>query len=550
NLDGSYLLSIKKHINYLDTISIPSSIYPFLKDTSVTIRTLGVWSFLIGRQSAIAMIKRNDKGNFIDALFASPSFNDTDAAYIAPCYKNNNFSLNTDDGHFYISFRGKQTIDEFTKGIPICKDLTAALGIKSSGFLFFLLTLGILAALSLWFFTQKKIIRVTIAKKITPSVIIGLGIIGIAVAIYAVIFGSENWYLRQYGVMSPLLNLSFKDRVLWYVRLMFDPVTETFPASDIGKVLMSVTHHIWVVFTVGILLFHQSFKSKNRKKMEGTAIVQFKNHYVFCGWNTKSSELIQLLIKGSLDEKHDEKLNNKIVVISPGMKKIVHSDQKLKEYYQCNSLWYVEGDAKDSATLAKANISMASSIIFLAENSSKESDESTIMRAFVVNNHLKKSIDQIPYRIAELNEAEHAENLKDLGVNEVVCQNTIMNSLILHSSLNPGLFQVIEDLLTFNDNNEFYTMNLKEDKFEQFRIKNFDELLRDLRNYNIQLIAILKGGSTKDFILNPKNDMVYKTTSHDKLLVVALDKSSLDIEIDKPLPHKAKTLAELEEAVS
>lgn len=126
-------------------------------------------------------------------------------------------------------------------------------------------------------------------------------------------------------------------------------------------------------------------------------------------------------------------------------------------------------------------------------------------------------IDSI-YIIAEINDSSFAEDLKRWDVNEVVCTAGYGKDIIIQSMLNHGISNMLDELLTFNDHNEFYTIDLKIPKFKTLRGKKFDDLLPLLRVHNILLIGIKTTYLDEDGIEIIDGEIIKRKLKKDKLL--------------------------------
>ncbi|MEM7038286.1 MAG: hypothetical protein AAF570_14980, partial [Bacteroidota bacterium] len=63
-------------------------------------------------------------------------------------------------------------------------------------------------------------------------------------------------------------------------------------------------------------------------------------------------------------------------------------------------------------------------------------------------------------------------------------------NIITQSMLNHGVSKVLDEVLTYNEYNEFYIIDLKDEHCSHLRFKTFDELLIALRKIQVLLIAI------------------------------------------------------------
>lgn len=275
-----------------------------------------------------------------------------------------------------------------------------------------------------------------------------------------------------------------------------------------------------------------------------------EGHLCICGFNTS----VKYLIKNSITALKSSFLNNrrKVIVISPKFKEYFEKDAELKRYHDCNELEYIDGEARDVQSLELANLLFAKTVILLSDDGTIEADERTLLRALAISKyakeHASKSREPV-YIIAEINRNEFKSSLLEADVNEVICSSNITENLIIHSMLNHGVANVFSNLLIYNESNEVYIIDIQD--YPSLKGKTFDELLFYLRPSGIQLIAIqvvffdrnnleiidkkeieerLKANGLKvEYIINPTiiDELQYRTSATDHLLVFALDEKSL-----------------------
>jgi len=210
----------------------------------------------------------------------------------------------------------------------------------------------------------------------------------------------------------------------------------------------------------------------------------------------------------------------------PFSEEILEKDKKIRELHSLKNLHFISGKSRDKNTLENANIHKAESVVLLAEDNSSGADERTLLRALAISrfcrlkskekikkttseNQYKKHkvdkyIDSI-YIIAEINDVQFKTDLLDADVNEVVITSSYGKSIITQTMLNHGVSKVLDEVLQFNEYNEFYVIDLAEPENKHLQDKTFDELLLPLRKQKILLIAIGKISLPKSELLHNKN---------------------------------------------
>jgi hypothetical protein len=225
-------------------------------------------------------------------------------------------------------------------------------------------------------------------------------------------------------------------------------------------------------------------------------------------------------------------------------------------------------------TLNRANIHKAKTVVLLAEDSSQKADEKTLLRALAITRFCRQKaidkektvakdtspvktyevghyIDEI-YIIAEINDLQFKNDLMDADVNEVIVSAIYAKGVVTQSILNHGISKVVDELLQFNEYNEFYVVDLALQRNAHLRDKTYDELLLPLRKEKILLIAIKvvyrnreddkeiideneiakllhQEGLKRQIIVNPITDeeIARKTDGDDQLIVFSTDRKAL-----------------------
>jgi hypothetical protein len=193
----------------------------------------------------------------------------------------------------------------------------------------------------------------------------------------------------------------------------------------------------------------------------------------------------------------------------------------------------------------------------VCEDKTNTADERTLLRALAISKYCRKisedvSIDSI-YMIAEINNPDLQDILRNADVNEVVCSSTISEDVLIASTYNHGISDALDKLLSYNEWNEFYLIDVNgSDKLIE---KTYDEVLLFLRTIGVLLVGIkvvikdesgveivdreqvffelAKEGLNRQVLTNPNTtvEKKYRIKAEDKLLVIATDESVVtDIE--------------------
>ncbi len=577
----SFSLPIKKldtnknvDLVYFDkeTISLISNRLPNLFNTNLSNdkkhHTIGSWTFLIGLKNKIDQLSSNK--NLILSLSEQKL--------------SNNYFGNLISSSISEFKSNKLKTNKYLDGIPSLPALEKEMGINPSFFgRNYLKILLILLLISLY--------HILTYKKILPKIhylylwirfkhiIIGVLVLGL-LYFFSVEFLriSEEKLYDELGIKSQLLNLSNNELNFWIlIRNLTGNDNGIFPASVNGKLMLSFTSYIVWIGSLLIALSEFIAYQLSKKRKKGLMNSKYNNHIVVLGWNDSTPQFIVDTIKSA--KEFNGKSENIVCVTSNSSEEILESNIELKKLNELKQIQFISGDARDKKTLEKANIHNAKTAILLAEDKTIESDERTLLRALAISKFCRskallkegveisqsikyelhqtgKYIDSI-YIIAEVNQTDFKTDLLESDVNEVVITSSYGKSIITQSMLNRGVSKVLDEVLQFNEYNEFYIVDLSKSENSHLQNKTFDELLLPLRKQKILLIAIKivyhdennkiiidreiiekkleKEGLKREVIINPISDIETnrKADEDDHLIVFATDRKSLEKQIKK-----------------
>lgn len=280
--------------------------------------------------------------------------------------------------------------------------------------------------------------------------------------------------------------------------------------------------------------------------------VDFEGHVVICGWNDRVPSLIRKTVAAG-GEFLDDRRGRGLVVLDDRFKPSLEASRDLQKLHAREGLDFVAGDAKNRSHLEMANVSKASTIILVAEDRSDEADERTLLRALTISRHCREVADQPTldniYIVAEVNDRELRGSLLEADVNEVICGPDFTENVLVQSTYNHGLSEILEELLSYNAANEFYLISA--DRYSFLLGKTFDEALRELREHQILLTGIkvvfrengqelidrdriderlAAANLERQIITNPiyEGEAEYRISEHDQLFVLARDEQSIE----------------------
>ena len=522
--------------------------------------TLGSWSFLVGLHNSLGYIKQQEK--LVSALLKSPV--DTSYNYFNGLIKKsiNNFKEN----------KNKEILQ--LRNLSLAKPLKKIVGFGAIdwGFYWRLLLLIFILALIFYIYKGRLFPKWNLKFIWNRYKHFQFGFIMLIIIYFAsieLLIYAEKAFYHNIGIKSQILNMTRGDLYSW---LLVTTVTGNsngiFPLSLLGKAMLALNSMNFWIGTILIGISEYVTFKMNKKRKQGIMETKFKNHLVIFGWNGTTEKFIEEIIIEA-KEYHNKKLN--IVCVVPDIGKVREENPSIKNLHDQKKIDIIQGDALSSHILSLARIEDAQTIILLAEDRSKLSDEHIALRAHAISRYtkMKKNKGEIykttliekgtnalkslfekkkkltgdfkrykieetsdkAYMIAEINNEDFRESLIDAGVNEIVVAGNYRKAIMKQSLFNHGISKVIDEIMQYNEYNEFYKIDLSLPENKHLVGKTFDELLMPLRQQGIllvgihiifhdengnividqniikQLLKIEEKNITRDVIVNPTDDM-------------------------------------------
>ncbi len=532
--------------------------------------SLGSWSFLVGSKKSIQHIEDEEK-------------------LLTTLVQNNRINSHSIISQSYTQFiKNKNNELSQLRNLPLSKGLKKITIFNHLNWQPYLLSfVFLLLLISIHYYIKGKWVRsINIFYLWERYKHFQLGFVFLVLLYFAsieLLIYSEKIFYEDIGLKSQLLNLSRKDLHSW---LLVTTVTGNsngvFPYSLVGKAMLALNS---LNFWIGTLLIGVSEYftfQMNKKRKLGIMKTNSTNHIVIFGWNSHTQSFIQETLNDA------KKYNNQKIKIVCVVKDITFIRSKYKtvqKLHDQKKIDIIQGDALDTHILEISKVHLANTVILLSEENSKLSDERTVMRAHAVSRFTKRKknlnippkkqkIKIIPsknkkivthkqykientadniYIIAELNGEEFKESLMDAEVNEVIITGNYSKAILKQSMFNHGISTVLDEIMQYNDYNEFYKIDLSLPKNKHLVGLTFDKLLIDLRSQGILLIAIHiifhdennniiidkgkikqlltdeENGLERDIIVNPTSpyELNRPVDQDDHLIVLATNKRKL-----------------------
>lgn len=547
-----YILS---RISHLSKIEFSGSNYPFLSGNR-KIKSVGTWAFLLSRNGTmdeIEMLMRDSSRGLaqeIIKIIKSKKI-DTELYLLQTFEKGGYFEFLEGKDRFNINPEHK-SYSYFFGGLPLSKEMESVFSDSSSSLHIYLILTAIFVFLVVVIYKNyRKVDYYKYWIRYRHFIFSSLFLIVGFFIFSKVILVLENNFFKVHAVKSAIVDLSTFDVQIWlFIFTLTGVNNDIFPLSLSGKIVATFATYLGWLAAIFSIIGEFVFSFNKRKRRSGMKRVKFNNHLCICGWNESAPQLI----KNSISALKSSFRNNKrkIVVISTWFKEYLEKDSDLQKLHDRHEVEFINGEPRDIKSLELANITTAKSVLLLADDRTIEADERTLLRSLAISRYVRqkenKTMDSI-YMIAEINHQKFKSSLLESDVNEVICSSDITENLMIQSMFNHGVASLIDNVIFFNEGNEFYVIDIKD--YPWLVGKTFDELMVVLRSFEIQLIGIKicfydpneqliidrkeierrlkEKGHTKECIINPVEDeeVCYTISISDQLLVLALDEKKI-----------------------
>jgi len=274
---------------------------------------------------------------------------------------------------------------------------------------------------------------------------------------------------------------------LWWCMLTITTVGygDVFPVTGAGKVVAGIT----MIFGIGFLgMFTATIATllidNLLKEGKGLGSTHWKKHIVICNWNCRGHFVIKELL-------NEIKKKNFLVVL------LANTEEKPVD----ENIVFLRGNPVNEGDLKRANISEASSVIILADDTKNDNKDDVDARSVLSALTIRSLSKDIHITVEVLN-PQNVPHFERSGADEIISTSEISGNLLARSALFRGMGYVVSDLLTKEYGNQIY----KVDPGVKYLNKRFEDALREiLENTGAILIAIESGCS---FITRPVGHII------------------------------------------
>ncbi|KAE8007940.1 hypothetical protein FH972_004495 [Carpinus fangiana] len=274
-------------------------------------------------------------------------------------------------------------------------------------------------------------------------------------------------------------------------------------------VSVSITSGGMLIFAMMLGLVSDAISEKVDSLRKGKSEVIESNHILILGWSDKLGSLLKQLaianksIGGGV-----------IVVLAEREKEEMEMDiAKLEFDLMGTSIICRSGSPLILADLKKVSVSKARAIIVLASDENADQSDARALRVVLSLTGVKEGLRG--HVVVEMSDLDNEPLVKLVGgeLIETVVAHDVIGRLMIQCALQPGLAQIWEDILGF-ENAEFYIK-----RWPQLDGLCFEDVLISFPDAIPCGIKVAAGGGK--IILNP--DDKYVLTDGDEVLVIAED---------------------------
>jgi len=352
----------------------------------------------------------------------------------------------------------------------------------------------------------------------------------------------EISYFHVTDEVSRFINFSLRDMITWiWVFASTGFEQEVFPNHSFAKVLVGTIPLIGMsgaIFLLGKI--GDTIIKIRREKIMGARKLNCKNHVVFYGFNKRVPAIIKML-------RRDTESGGKPIVIIANFEGDYKETLIKYNLDNLDGIEYVRKTEDINKNIENANIPYADTIVAVADDTKEDPDADTILSIMMIEKYLKniaktekgKQFKDV-YSIVELVKPQSKDIIKEAEIDEIIIRDDLMGKIISQTALKPGISELVDELLTSDEFNEIYSVDVN--NIPSLEGKTFDEILLGLRKYNVLLLGIrimknkyvgsaevqnfLKPRNLKRKIIsNPvdENEKNYIVTKNDQIFVLAKD---------------------------
>lgn len=290
-------------------------------------------------------------------------------------------------------------------------------------------------------------------------------------------------------------------------------------------VSVSISSGGMLIFAMMLGLVSDAISEKVDSLRKGKSEVIESNHILVLGWSDKLGSLLKQLAIANKSVG-----GGVVVVLAERDKEEMEMDiAKLEFDFMGTSVISRSGSPLILADLKKVSVSKARAIIVLASDENADQSDARALRVVLSLAGVKEGLRG--HVVVEMSDLDNEPLVKLVGgeLIETVVAHDVIGRLMIQCALQPGLAQIWEDILGF-ENAEFYI-----ERWPQLDGLHFEDVLISFPDAIPCGVKVAAGGGK--IIINPEDKYVLK--EGDEILVIAEDD---DTYAPGPLPEVSRGL--------
>ncbi len=309
------------------------------------------------------------------------------------------------------------------------------------------------------------------------------------------------FYLAERGVQQELTLL---DSIWWAMVTMTTVGYGDYSASTpMGRFLISYPCMIIGIGIIGYLVgsVAETVLDHVSKRKKGLVQMKSKNHILIC--NYPHWEKIHRLVE---ELRASYRYRDCDIVL------VTDKISELPEELKGLGIKFVQGDPVRDEVLARANVVESAGVFILARNpGDPTSDEKTFAIGTIIE-LIERDIDRPIHTVAEVVSKDNIKMMQRSRVDGVVSVDGILDGLIVQEFLNPGVHDIVHQILTNAVGSQFYIL---ETRLKDYKLADVQTAMLKHPG-NVQLIGLARPDKN---ILSPDKDMIIK--ENDRLIILA-----------------------------
>ncbi len=289
----------------------------------------------------------------------------------------------------------------------------------------------------------------------------------------------EKSYAHQNDVVNPFAGKDIIDILFWLLTFAVTGFNQNiFPNGMIAKV-SAVVIPILAVLGAFFIVIHESIQQDRHreKQLRGEVAPHLNDHILICGWNDRVPSIVNnLLSQFAPGHRH------KIVIIAE-----IDEEKPLQKYgLNSQKVFFYRGISSSYKVLEAIGIKNSHSAIIVADD--KKVQQGNYRSIFTVSaiRDLTSSKPDYPI-IAEVFYQENVNYFDDHKVQRLISLKRYSARFLSHSIVNPGVSDVLLNLLSFEPPYQLAEVEAKEYGIDK---KTYQDSVKILREQNILLLGV------------------------------------------------------------